>query len=137
MLDWAQQKFDCCGKNSSSDYKKPAGNSTFCKNDNGVPSCYENEKCDSATDKPYDKGCKAAVSDFIEDHLAYIGAVAIGIAFIQVVVFPLLYSVILHTGLSVLVSMSDSKMCHLQMYMYSDQIKSCHFSFLESSLHAV
>lgn len=81
LLDWAQQEFKCCGRNSSGEYKKPAsGNATTCAS-GGVASCYSNNKCTGGT--IYSKGCQQGFVDFVRHNLAVVGAVAIGIAFIQ------------------------------------------------------
>lgn len=82
LLDWAQQEFKCCGRNSSDEYKAPAAsakNETTCKN-GGVASCYDDNKCSGTK---YTKGCQQGFVDFIRHNLAVVGAVAIGIAFIQ------------------------------------------------------
>jgi CD63 antigen len=77
LLDWAQQKFECCGRNSSTEYKK-TGNIT-CPS-GGVASCYSGDSC---TGDLYTEGCQDKFVDFVKHNLAIIGAVAIGIAFIQ------------------------------------------------------
>ena len=75
LLDWAQQRFECCGVDGASDYK----NAT-CKK-GGVPTCYSNKSCNGTL---YDDGCKEKFISFVRHNLAVVGAVAIGIAFIQV-----------------------------------------------------
>lgn len=77
LLDWAQQEFDCCGRVNSTDYKTQ-GNSS-CPN-GGVASCYSGNKCSG---QKYTKGCQQSFIDFVRHNLAVVGAVAIGIAFIQ------------------------------------------------------
>jgi len=82
LLDWAQQEFDCCGRNNGTDYTNPnpGGNSTFCAANGAVASCYSDNTCDGTL---YTKGCEASFVDFVKHNLAVIGAVAIGVAFIQ------------------------------------------------------
>lgn len=81
MLDWAQQEFECCGRANATEYKKPAGtNSTYCGTNGGVASCHYNNLC---TQPIYTQGCEAKFVDFVRHNLAVIGAVAIGVAFIQ------------------------------------------------------
>lgn len=81
LLDWAQKKFECCGRNSSEEYKAPTGNTnnTLCVS-GGVASCHAGDSC---TGKLYEDGCKDSFVEFIKHNLAVVGAVAIGIAFIQ------------------------------------------------------
>lgn len=78
LLDWAQQKFECCGRNSSSEYSI-FSNGT-CILTGGVPSCHKGNSC---TGTLFTKGCEASFANFIRHNLAVIGAVALGIAFIQ------------------------------------------------------
>lgn len=81
LLDWAQQEFKCCGRNGSADYQKPQqANTTYCDANGGVASCYSGKTC---TGTKYTKGCEQSFIDFVRHNLAVIGAVAIGIAFIQ------------------------------------------------------
>jgi len=79
LLDWAQQEFECCGRANATEYSKPAGNSSYCAT-GGVASCYSGDTCSGTL---YTKGCEASFVDFVRHNLAVIGAVAIGVAFIQ------------------------------------------------------
>jgi len=79
LLDWAQQEFKCCGRVNSTEYSNPGGNSTYCAN-GGVASCHSGDSCSGTL---YTKGCEASFVDFVRHNLAVIGAVAIGVAFIQ------------------------------------------------------
>jgi len=81
LLDWAQQRFECCGRNSSDEYGPPgsSNNSTVCPG-GGVASCYKGDSCSG---EKYTKGCQQSFIDFIKHNLAIVGAVAIGIAFVQ------------------------------------------------------
>lgn len=85
LLDWAQKSFKCCGSSGSSDYPKSTSNNTVCAGTGGVPSCYSNGKCTGGT--LYTQGCRKGFIDFIKSKLVVIGAVAVGIAFIQVNVY--------------------------------------------------
>lgn len=76
LLDWSQQRFDCCGIDGASDYTNTTGT---CAN-GGVPSCYSTDNCNGTL---YTQGCKESFISFVRHNLAVIGAVAIGIAFIQ------------------------------------------------------
>ena len=67
-MDWAQQKFKCC------EFK----NKTVCIN-----SCYADKDCKSNSTR-YTKDCKDGFTDFVENNLVVIGAVALAIAFVQV-----------------------------------------------------
>jgi len=77
LLDWAQQEFECCGRNVSSEYGTKNGTCTK----GGVASCYDNNSCTGGN--LYKKGCQQGFVDFIRHNLAVVGAVALGIAFIQ------------------------------------------------------
>lgn len=79
LLMWAQKNFKCCGSKDSSDYK--GKNSTdICPKSGGVESCHVGGKCTGAL---YKQGCRKGFIDFIKAKLVIIGAVAVGIAFIQ------------------------------------------------------
>ena len=82
LLDWAQQKFECCGRNGSDEYTKPTSTNVtgYCTS-GGVASCYSDNKC---TGTKFSKGCKASFADFVRHNLAVIGAVALYLTFIQV-----------------------------------------------------
>jgi len=78
LLDWAQQRFDCCGIDGASDYTGQKNSTDSCTQ--GVKSCYSDNTCSGTL---YKEGCKQSFIDFVRHNLAVIGAVAIGIAFIQ------------------------------------------------------
>jgi len=79
LLDWAQKTFKCCGNAGASDFS--AQKNGTCKGTNqGVASCHEGGKCSGALNKD---GCRKGFIDFIKSKLVIIGAVAVGIAFIQ------------------------------------------------------
>lgn len=80
MLDWAQQKFECCGRNGTAEYPKSSSSNDTCTT-GGVKSCHADNKCSGQL---FTKGCEASFIDFVKHNLAVIGAVALGIAFIQV-----------------------------------------------------
>ena len=80
LLDWAQQKFECCGRNGSAEYPSSTSSNDTCTN-GGVKSCYSDNTCSGTL---FTKGCEASFADFVRHNLAVIGAVALGIAFIQV-----------------------------------------------------
>ena len=82
LMDWAQQKFKCCGTVGPTDYDILKGNGTTCGTGLGVKSCYPDEKC-GGTDL-YKAGCKTKFVDFVKHNLVVIGGVALAIAFIQV-----------------------------------------------------
>jgi len=78
LLDWAQKEFECCGLNGAADY----GNNTHVKKcaKGGVATCYSSQNCNGTL---YTSGCKDSFTKFVKHNLAVVGAVAIGIAFIQ------------------------------------------------------
>jgi CD63 antigen len=79
LLDWAQQKFACCGNDGPEDYNRYGNNGT-CGPNNGVQSCHENNLC---TGTLYDSGCHESFAEFIRDNLVVIGVVALAIGFVQ------------------------------------------------------
>ena len=79
ILDWAQQKFQCCGNNGTSDYKNLKGNDS-CGADKGVKTCHKDKDCNK---KLYPDGCKSKFDQFIKKNLVVVGVIALSIAFIQ------------------------------------------------------
>jgi len=78
LLDWAQNKFHCCGVNGTHFAYK---NSTdFCSGSKKPKSCHIDESCAKSL---YTEDCKQEFIDFVKDNLVVIGGVALGIAFIQ------------------------------------------------------
>jgi len=68
-MNTVQSKLKCCGSNGPSDY--PKGH---------IPkSCHYN------TTAYYETGCVSALENYLKEHLAYVGGVGIGIAFIQLI----------------------------------------------------
>lgn len=75
-----QEEFECCGVNSTLDWKEKA-NAT-------IPDscCKDAATCDvSKTADLYDKGCSPKFEDWLKKQVAIIGGVGIGLAFVQVV----------------------------------------------------
>lgn len=80
LLDWAQERFHCCGVNGSN-FNVPANTtgSDFC--DDKLPkSCHPDDDCSKTA---YSEDCKQGFIDFVKDNLVVIGGVSLGIAFIQ------------------------------------------------------
>lgn len=75
LLDWAQKTFKCCGTEGPGDFT----NAT-CGAGKGVESCHEGGECSGTLNTD---GCRKGFIDFIKAKLVIIGAVAVGIAFIQ------------------------------------------------------
>ena len=73
MMDWAQQRFECCGNTGPADYGVNATLPVTCCKDKADP-CLA----------PYGTGCAEKFEGFIRHNLVVIGAVAIAIAFMQV-----------------------------------------------------
>ncbi|XP_065655591.1 23 kDa integral membrane protein [Hydra vulgaris] len=79
LLDWAQQKFECCGTKGPSDYKGLKTNAT-CGIGKGVKTCHQNKDC---ANKLYNEGCQNKFEKFIKKNLIVVGVIALSIAFIQ------------------------------------------------------
>lgn len=75
LLDWTQKNLKCCGNKGPRDFYARA-----CNNTRGILSCYENETC---TGKFYTTGCNEGLTRFLNNYLFVIGAISIGIAFVQ------------------------------------------------------
>jgi len=83
LLDWAQQKFECCGIKGPGDYKQPSTTSSYyCANSSGVASCYSDNKCGSGVQ--YGEGCEQSVIDIAKNNMLLCGAFAIAFALIQI-----------------------------------------------------
>lgn len=84
FFDWVQKHLKCCGINGSSDWSaRKAGNGTSipqscCKADKSDTMCAKNSS------NVYSEGCKQKFEDFVKNKLVVIGAVALAIAFIQI-----------------------------------------------------
>merc|ERR1711872_698545 len=88
FFDWLQQGFDCCGIDGQSDWTgknatisvngTSALPASCCKTDN------TNAKCVNKSGNLYIVGCKQKFLDFVKDKLVLIGAVALAIAFLQI-----------------------------------------------------
>lgn len=79
FLDWAHDRFDCCGNNGSSDFNNATKNDT-CGLDNGVRTCHKDNDCAKTL---YKVGCKSSFSEFIKKNLVVVGVIALSIAFVQ------------------------------------------------------
>jgi len=81
LLQWAQQKLECCGRVGPTDYDGHTSNSTdFCGAGKGVKSCHKEKDCSK---KLYGDGCQDKLVEFVKENMILIGGVALGIAFIQ------------------------------------------------------
>lgn len=82
MLDWAQHKFECCGREGPTDLDSIKGLNVTCGAGKGVQSCHAGQKCSG---KLYTKGCQVEFADFVKENLVVIGVVALSIGFIQLI----------------------------------------------------
>jgi len=73
LLDWAQQRFECCEVASAT------GNGTCA--DKSPKSCHPDNDCNKTK---YSQKCKEGFVEFMKDNLVTVGAVALAIAFIQI-----------------------------------------------------
>lgn len=98
FFDWLQQEFKCCGIDGQKDWKPkassnatvaPVGNATVAPVASGVPkSCcikdHTKPNCVKVSANLYTAGCKKKFEDFVKAKLVLIGAIALGIAFLQI-----------------------------------------------------
>jgi len=84
-VDFMQKELKCCGVDGPGDW-----NATDWKKnheDKSTPkSCCMNQNaanCEKSISAAYTKGCSKALQDYIKSHIAIIGGIGIGIAFIQ------------------------------------------------------
>jgi len=87
MLAWndIQHDFKCCGINSYSDwYVNPKYNESTTLPDSccATPPCNSTNHYDAGKD--HQGGCLTKFTEWIQDHIYYVGAVGIAFAFIQV-----------------------------------------------------
>lgn len=86
LLNWAQEKFECCGLDGPADYDTHnSTDASFCSpkgavKGQAVKTCHPKKDC---AETVYAKGCKDQVVDFVKSNMILVGGVAIGIAFIQ------------------------------------------------------
>lgn len=78
-FDTVQKEFDCCGLNSSLDYDER--NITI--PDSCCPDLKSNMTCTAS--KSYQEGCVDGLFDYLEDHMAIVGGLAVAVAVIQVI----------------------------------------------------
>jgi len=79
FLDFVQQKIECCGKAGAADYD--TAKTATCGAGKGVASCHKGDTC---TGRPYTKGCKDGIEDFVRKNLVLIGGLCIGVAVIEI-----------------------------------------------------
>uniref|UniRef100_UPI00398153A5 tetraspanin family protein n=1 Tax=Salmonella sp. s54925 TaxID=3159674 RepID=UPI00398153A5 len=76
-FDSVQKEFDCCGISSYTDW---ANHSI------AVPkSCCKNSSPCNVTSDYYKDGCADKLFDYLKDHMALVGGLAVGVAVIQIV----------------------------------------------------
>jgi len=78
LMDWAQPYFKCCGSKDKT-YGAHTANGTCA--DNTPDTCHPDKDCNAAK---YDKTCEDGFIEFVKDNLVVIGAVALAVAFIQI-----------------------------------------------------
>ncbi|XP_046859951.1 CD63 antigen-like [Xenia sp. Carnegie-2017] len=72
-INKVQQKFDCCGATNSSDYINQKIPSSCCKTPMNV-----NGTCEFQS-----KGCADKLFDYLDEHLAIVGGIVIGVIVVQ------------------------------------------------------
>jgi len=90
-VDWLQQKLQCCGFSNSSDWKNNTHWATAANREKGAlpSSCCKDESktCMRGEANAFSRGCSMPVHDFLVDNAKYLGAVGVGIAFVQLMGF--------------------------------------------------
>lgn len=86
-FDTVQKELKCCGRRNASDWYHPLGignvPESCCKNK--TRSGIEKGKCPGGMTGVYSEGCVDALFDYLKDHFAIIGGLAIAVAVIQIV----------------------------------------------------
>lgn len=80
-MDAVQKEFKCCGATGPDNYKPKNGSQVTYPT-----SCCKTSKCTRTNVKDmYSEGCVKGLEDFLKSHLAVVGGVGVGIAFIQLI----------------------------------------------------
>lgn len=82
-VDWLQQKLSCCGFTNSSDWKNNS-NWESAEHKGSVPSsCCKGKPAKCKREDAFTQGCRDPVHTFLLSNVKYLGAVGVGIAFVQ------------------------------------------------------
>jgi len=81
-LDWFQQNVGCCGVNGTADWAKASKNipASCCKTNSA------SANCTTAANNLYTDGCVDAGKNFVNDNLASVAGIGVGIAVVQLFV---------------------------------------------------
>ena len=85
LVDWVQQELECCGNVGPKGYnfRRGFGWASPCGGVNkGVKTCHTDNKCKGLF---HQEGCKGKLADFVKEKMRVIGAVSVGIAFVQII----------------------------------------------------
>lgn len=75
VWDEVQKNFECCGIHKATDWEP---------RDYPPDSCCKTPTAGCTYDTAYKSGCLNKFTDWVEDHIYYVGAVGIAFAFVQV-----------------------------------------------------
>nr|XP_047137330.1 23 kDa integral membrane protein-like [Hydra vulgaris] len=82
FLDWAHEKFSCCGYLGPSDFNNATGSKLTCGYNNGLPSCHRKMNCQKTL---FTDGCKLKFYDFIKQNIVIAGGVVFGLSVMQLI----------------------------------------------------
>ncbi|XP_065070841.1 CD151 antigen-like [Rhopilema esculentum] len=85
-IDFMQKELKCCGVNGPSDWNNTVWYQKYRGSLETPKSCCKDQKaasCGTSSSDNFSKGCVKAMEDYVSSHIAIIGGIGVGIAFVQ------------------------------------------------------
>ncbi|XP_047138650.1 23 kDa integral membrane protein [Hydra vulgaris] len=82
FLDWAHEKFSCCGYLGPSDFNNATDLKLTCGYNNGLPSCHRKMNCKKIL---FTDGCNLKFLNFIKQNIVIAGGVVFGLSLMQLI----------------------------------------------------